>query len=116
MNETREPNLKEMILLDTGSTDHLFCKPRLLKNVREVENGIGSSSNVGTITTNTKGFLPNLGDVWINKKALTNIVSFAKLATKHRITYDSSIPDEFVIHKPNELMKFKKKCKRLILP
>ena len=65
--ERKQPNLKEILLLDTGSTDHLFCNARLLKNVREVKDGIGFASNGGSLHTNTKGCLPNLGDTWVNK-------------------------------------------------
>ena len=84
MSSTRlkQPRLKQMISLDNGSTDVLFCKDRLLQNVRNAKDGVALSSNGGTITTNTKGHPLNLGDKWVNKNALTNTVSFAEVECK----------------------------------
>ena len=64
-------------------------------------------SNGGTLTTNTVGHIQNLGNAWVSKDALTNIVSFTKVTDKFRITYDSEQGDEFCVHKPKGvIMKF----------
>ena len=56
-----------------------------------------------------------MGDSWVNKNPLTNIISFSKVADKYRVTYDSNVADEFNIHKPTEIMKFRRNNKGLYL-
>ena len=51
----------------------------LLTNIPKVEPGMTVERTGGTLTANYKGFLPNYGDVWLNKRAVTNILLQKKL-------------------------------------
>ena len=48
------------------------------------------------MVTNMKTDLAQWGEVWFNEKAITNIFSYAEMADRYRITYDSEKEDAFL--------------------
>ena len=58
--------------------------------------------------TYMKTDLPQWGEVWFNNKAITNIFSYAKIADRHRITYDSEKEDAFIVYLPNKSILFER--------
>ena len=64
------------------------------------------NGNGGSITTNKKGHLKHYGDVWFDKRSITNILCLKNVKQKYRVTYDSSTDGVFTVHKPGELLHF----------
>jgi hypothetical protein len=46
--------------------------------------------------------------VWFSHHAITNIFSYAEMAQRHCITYDSNKEDAFIVHLPDKQVKFTK--------
>ena len=65
-------------------------------------------TNGGTLVTTQKADLPQWGEVWYNENAITNIFSYAEMADKYRITYDSEKEDAFVVHLPDKPVRFER--------
>ena len=55
--------------------------------------------NAGVAVTNLVGDLPGYGTVWYHPKGIANILSLSRVAIKHRVTFDSTAGNEFVVHK-----------------
>ena len=56
--------------------------------------------NGGSITNNQKAHVRNYGDVWFDKRAITNILSLKNVQKRYRVTYDSTFNRAFIVHKP----------------
>ena len=52
--------------------------------------------------TTHKADLPQWGEVCFNELAITNIISYAEMADRYRITYDSGKEDAFIVHLSND--------------
>ena len=102
------PDMKKVIVLDTGSSDNLFANKDLMDNVRPGPHSIGMTTNAGEIVTNVRGDIGIFGQAWQEDSAATNVLALSKVADKHRVTYDSAIEDAFNIHTPRKIMKFKR--------
>ena len=64
------------------------------------------ATNVGTRLTNQEANIPGFGTVWYDEGAIVNIFSFTELVDKHRITFDSSVENTFLVHQPDKIVKF----------
>ena len=62
--------------------------------------------NAGILQTNQKATIPGWGEVWFNHHAITNIFSYAEMAQRYCITYNSNKEDAFIVHLPNKQVKF----------
>ena len=65
-------------------------------------------TNAGVLQTTQKATISSWGRAWYNEQAKTNIFSYAEMAKKHQITYDSEIEDAFKVYLPNKIVKFTK--------
>ena len=60
------------------------------------------------MVNNMKADLPQWVEVWFNDKAITNIFSYAKMADRYMITYESEKEDAFIVHLPDKPVWFER--------
>lgn len=90
------------LLLDTGSTHHVFSNPRLLSNIRLSDVRLRMKSQGGNKIANEVGDFVGLQDeVWLDPTGPMNVVSFGLIQAQYRVTYDNSRSNSFYIHRPN---------------
>jgi hypothetical protein len=98
-------NLRNLILIDSQTTHNVFCNKKYVKNTRKAVRTLHLSTNGGTMKITCKadvlGLYPVGSDatVYFDHGAITNILSFKKLAKKYRITYDSDTDKTFIVHR-----------------
>ena len=100
-------NLKDLILLDSDSTDTVFCNSKYMTNIRDSNTPLDILTNGGPITTKQKCTVPYLGKVWYNENSMTNIISRKDMNKKYRVTMDSKEEKAFLVHLPNKIVRFK---------
>ena len=71
----------------------------LLKNIKDTAKPINIYSSGGATHYSTAGTLKNIGDVYLHKKGLENILSYEKVKDKHNIIYDN-MRDSSTVHSP----------------
>jgi hypothetical protein len=106
--EDTEGDLKDVILLVTGSTiGTTIANPDLITNLKATSSPLQMATNAGTKTLNLKGDVIGFGEAWYDPDFMANIFGFAKMAEQHRITYDSNIEDAFLVHtEDGDVLKF----------
>ena len=101
MNET-EPRVTKLkmsntLLLDNQLSDHVFCNPDYLSDVRNAAWKMQLRSNGGKMLINKIATYEGFDKaVLFLTKAMKNILSFARVKREYRITYDE---DDFIIHR-----------------
>ena len=82
--EIKKINKSFIILLDSGSTHHVFCDASLLTNIREESKPLTMTTNAGSFACNASGIFPGLGRVWLNPDGIVNVMSISKLSKDDR--------------------------------
>ena len=88
----------ESILLDNQSTVDVFTNRRLLKNIWRSKKDMFIHCTAGVAKTNLIGDLPGYGTVWYHPNGIANILSLSKVKEKYRVTFDSDINNQFIVH------------------
>jgi hypothetical protein len=78
--------MKELILLDSDSTDTVFCNPKYVMNIRDSNKPLSISTNGGELKSYKKCDIPHIDNVWFNKNSITNIISMKDITDKFRVT------------------------------
>jgi len=91
-------DMKEMILLDSDSTDSIMCNPEYVKNIRESSKNLTITTNGGQMETTQKCDIEWIGEVWYNPNAVTNILSLAHVASMYRVTMDTAQEKALIVH------------------
>ena len=98
--------MKELVLLDSDSTDTVFCNKNYVTNVRKSDKPLILKTNGGEIVTTEICDVPYLGTQWFNENAVTNIISLADIAEKYRVTMDTKDEKSFTVYLPDKTIKF----------
>ena len=87
------------ILLDSESSEYIFCNDRLVDNIRETTDGevLRMHSNGGHLDTRTKADFGAI-KVWFNVNSLANILSLALITDTYRVTMDSLVANALIVH------------------
>jgi hypothetical protein len=102
-------DMEDWILLDNESTTTIFCNPDMIQDICNIKNkSLDLVTNAGILRTTQKATIPGWGEAWFNPQAITNIFSYAKMAKRHRITYNSNKEDAFTVYLPDKRIKFTK--------
>ena len=78
-------HMYDWILLDTCSSIDLFCNQSFIYNVHQVNTTLSLTTNTRMMTANLKAELPVYGTVWFDPQAMTNVLSFGKIAKQYPI-------------------------------
>ena len=77
----------------------MFRNRALLENGKDADEPIGVYLSGGANYYSTDGTLKNVGEVYLHENELANILSYAKVKEKQKITYDDA-RDIFTVHTP----------------
>jgi len=90
---------KIWILLDSQLTVDVFSNPKLLTNIRDTKRSLTLYCNTGKAIINKKGDLKGYGTVWFYPDGIANILSLGNVKKKHRVMYDSTLDEGFLVFK-----------------
>ena len=99
-------NMRDLILLDSDSSDTVFCNEKYVTNIRPSDEILQLNTNGGIMESREKCDVPRLSTYWFNRNTLTNIISLAHMAEKFRVTYDSNVEKALCVHLPDRIVKF----------
>jgi hypothetical protein len=107
MNSCFHDDLKDVIILDTGSTiGATFMNPKLLSNIKSTSKPLEMITNAGTKKMSKTGIIEGFGNAWFDLTQVANIFGFEKLEDQCRITYNSSVVKAIHVHTNNGIVKF----------
>ena len=84
----------------------LFKDPELVKDVSMATWPIEIATNAGRRVVTQKANVSGFGEVWYSEEAIANIFSLKDLIKQHRVTFDSSKENAFIVHRPSGIVKF----------
>ena len=104
------------ILLDTGSTFSVFKNPDMVLNIRNSGRKLKAYTNGGRQDSAQVADLPGFFTVWFNPSSMINILSWADVRSKYRITADTAVGNYITVHlSPKRQMRFQEVASGLYL-
>ena len=100
-------------MLDAQSNCDILKNKDLLQDIHEKpgERLVLKSNGNGDICTSQVGYIKGYGEVWFNEQSMANILSFANVRKKFKVTISTGTDDPcptFCVHKNDgSIMEFK---------
>ena len=98
--------IRELVLLNSDSTNTVFCSKEYISNIIKLESPLVLRSNRGETKTSYICDVPYLGTQWYNKNAITNIISLANITKHFRVTMDTLNKKSLIVYLPDKIAKF----------
>lgn len=109
-----ENQMRNWVLLDTGSTVNVFCNPNMVKNIKKAEKSLPIHTNAGIFEAEYTAELPWTDmKVWFDPNAVANVLSMGMLQEKYQVRYDNSKEDTFFVETPKGVIPFRPLTKYL---
>ena len=89
VNKKNKIQLQNVLLLDSCSTVDLFCNKNLVTKIWTSKSSMTVKGNGGDLKTHQKAHVANYGEVWFDKRSITNIMLLKNVSEKFIVTYDS---------------------------
>ena len=99
-------HMKNKIILDSGSSTTLFCNDNYCNKIKTTKDSIDIHTNGEIIQVKETCEVPQIGESYYAKNAMTTIISLTDMRKKFRITYDSDEEAAFFVHTPTKVIKF----------
>ena len=95
------------ILLEPGSSCSVLNNDEILENIVDSKTTLRCYTNGGHQYSHKKGYFPGFFYVWYNIMSMLNILSFAEVRNKFRITMDTNNETSMTVHlKNNKIVIF----------
>ena len=104
--KNNEKELKDLVLLDSDSTNTIFCNKDYVENIQEAKTPLEIQTNGGILTVTQTCEIPHLGTHWFNQDAITNNISLADLSENHQITMDTEKEKCMIVYLNEKQVKF----------
>ena len=102
----KEIELKDLVLLDSDSTNTLFCNRDYVKNIKKAKIPFEIQTNEGPLTVTQTCKIPFLVPHWFVEGAITKIISLADLSKNFIVTMDTAKEKTMVVHLKEKQVKF----------
>ena len=99
-------SMRDWVLLDSDSTDTIFCNPDYVTDIVNVKETLNLGTNRGVLASNQKCYIAGLGQRWYNENAIANVISLKDMADHHRVTHGSAEERAFLVYKGDKVVKF----------
>ena len=97
---TTKVKMSDHLLLDNQSSVHVFCNPEYVSDIRAAAWEMQLKSNGGKLPiTEIADFEGFEEAVWFSERAMTNILSLARVKKEYPVTYEG---DDFIIHRSSK--------------
>lgn len=100
-------SMRDIILLDSDSSDTVFCNEKYVTNIHESGETLDLETNGGGLRSTKKCDVPyGIGRHWFNKNSITNIIGLSDMCDVCRVTLDSDKERAMIAHLPHRKLKF----------
>ena len=98
--------MKNMIMLDSGTTISLFCNEDLVTDIRESNELLNLTTNAGSKVIGKEATVCGFGTVRFDESSIANIFGLQDLTERYRVTMDSAKENAFLVETTNGVIKF----------
>ena len=99
-------HLREMIMMDSGTTINIFVNPNIVTNRQKVEITMNFLTNSGTKIVDEIGETPGVGQTIFHPWMISNVLSLNEMTKKYIVTFNSGDENDFNIHIGDKIVKF----------
>ena len=103
-----EEDLKNNIILDSGSSIDIFRKPQVFTYINRSNQVIHLYTNVVSKINQIQVMVQNYGKLWYDDKAIPITFSLSNLVNKYIVVYDSNQYEAFTVHTNTGIIRFRR--------